>query len=106
MKVLLRLVRPGPEGSTEYQDTEISADELSLGSAPDCTVQLLGEQVGAHHAYIRLSSDRWAISCGRGLSIALNGKPTSAARLRATDLVEIGGHRLRLIEPPAGFDLG
>ena len=46
MKVLLRLVRPGPEGSTEYQDTEISADELSLGSAPDCTVQLLGEQVG------------------------------------------------------------
>ena len=106
MKILLRLVRPGPEGSTEYQDTEISADELSLGSAPDCTIQLLGEQVGAHHAYIRPSSDRWAISCGRGLSIALNGKQTAAARLRATDLIEIGGHRLRLIEPPAGFDLG
>jgi predicted CXXCH cytochrome family protein len=106
MKVLLRLMRPGPEGASEYQDTELSADVLAVGSAADCTIQLLGEGVVAHHATLRAASGRCVIACARGCRVTVNGQTTGSATARIGDLIEIGGHRLRVIEPPAGFDLG
>src|SRR5579871_177674 len=106
MKVLLRLLRPGPDGGVEYQDTELSSEQLSLGSAPDCTIQLLGENVIAHHATLRAAGRSWTVSCSRGSTVTVNGRRTASANVGVSDLIEIGGHRLRLIDAPQGFDLG
>ena len=104
MDVLLRQVRQGADGAVEYQDTELSAESLSVGSAADCTIQLLGEGVAPRHATIRGAGAQLSISCFRGFKVAINGTPTAAAALKVGDLCEIGGNRLRLVEPPAGFE--
>ena len=104
MEVLLRQLRPEPDGAVEFLDSEISADVLSVGSAPACTIQLLGEGVAPRHASIRGGRDQLSIICRRGCKVALNGKPVVSAAIQVGDLVEIGGNRLRRIEPPAGFD--
>ena len=106
MDVLLRLVRPGADGVIESQDTEATASVLSIGSAPDCDVQLLGAVVAAHHATIRPSGAQWLIACAGPCKVTVNGTRTASSPLKLGDLVEIGGHHLLLIKPPAGFDLG
>jgi predicted CXXCH cytochrome family protein len=105
MDVLLRQVRQGADGAIEYQDTELSAEVLSVGSAADCTIQLLGEGVAPRHASIRGTREQLLITCTRGHRIALNGTPTSSAQLQVGDLADIGGNRLRRVEPPGGFDV-
>ena len=104
--MLLRQLRTGPDGATEYQDTELSAEVLSLGSAADCTIQLLGTGVEAHHAALRSRGSDFSIECQRPATVAVNGRRTRSATVKAGDLLEIGAHRLRVLEAPAGFDLG
>lgn len=106
MDVLLRLVRPGTDGAIEYQDTELSADVLTVGSAADSAIQLLGTDVQAQHATLRGSGGKWTLASTGGARVAVNGRRTASAQLQTGDLIEVGGHRLRLIDPPAGFDLG
>src|SRR5581483_8793911 len=102
MDVLLRQLRAGPDGGTEYQDTELSAEFLSLGSAADCTVQLLGEGVKARHATLRPRRHEVAIACERRAAVTLNGRQVTSGTAKPGDLLEIGGHRLRMLEPPSG----
>jgi predicted CXXCH cytochrome family protein len=104
MDVLLRQVRQAPDGTIEYQDTELVADVLTLGSAADCTIQLLGDGVAPRHASLRVAGAGLALGCVRGSVAAVNGTPTGSSNLQVGDLVEIGGNRLRLVQPPAGFD--
>ena len=55
MEALLRELREGPDGIPEYRDTEISGAELTIGSAADQRIQLLGRAVAPEHAVIRKS---------------------------------------------------
>jgi predicted CXXCH cytochrome family protein len=105
MQALLRQCKDGPDGVTEYTDTEVSGDSLTIGSAADCTVQLLGEAVAPEHAVIRGAAGRITLSCRAGQRVRLNGEPTGSATLNVGDLLEIGGHRLKLVDPPMGFEL-
>ena len=105
MEVLLRTLRPGRHGEPEYEDSELSVATLVLGSAADCTIQLLGEAVSAHHASIRARADLYTIACVRGARIIHNGLSVERAGLEIGDRIEIGAHRLRRFAPPAGFDL-
>jgi predicted CXXCH cytochrome family protein len=105
MDVLLRQVRQAADGAVEYQDTEVNADTVSVGAAADCTIQLLGEGVGAHHATIRGGRGKVSIACHRRCHALINGVSSAAAKLTIGDVVDIGGHHLRLVEPPAGFDI-
>lgn len=105
MDVLLRQLRASPDGGTEYQDTELTTGLLSLGSAADCTLQLLGEGVEPHHAMLRMRGRQLSVTCQRGATVAFNGRRSSSAIAQPGDLLEIGGHRLRMLEAPAGFDV-
>lgn len=105
MDVLLRQLRASPDGGTEYQDTELSAELVSLGSAADCTIQLLGEGVEARHATLRARRHEIAIACERRATVTLNGRRVTSGTAKPGDLLEIGGHRLRVLEPPSGFEL-
>lgn len=105
MQALLRLVRQGADGIPEYQDTEVAADIISIGSAADSSLQLLGSAVAGSHAAIRRSGDGFGIAGRSGSRFVINGRKTSSAALAEGDLVEIGKHRLRRVAAPAGFDL-
>src|ERR1700676_5737 len=105
MDLLLRQLRQAADGAVEYQDTEVSADALSVGAAADCTIQLLGEGVAAHHATIRGRRGQLSIGCHRRCKVVINGVSSASATLNIGDLIEIGGHYLRLVEPPSGFDI-
>jgi predicted CXXCH cytochrome family protein len=105
MDVLLRQLKDGPDGRVEYHDTELSADSLTIGSSANCSIQLLGEAVGAQHAVIRSAGGTVSITCRAGRRVILNGKPTSTSALKLGDKLEIGGHQLQLVEPPMGFEL-
>jgi predicted CXXCH cytochrome family protein len=101
MDVLLREVRTRADGRTEYIDTEIGGDVFTIGSAPESALQLLGDGIGARHAEIRGT----ALTCVGKARVVRNGDSTAKAKLAAGDVVEIGGHRLNVIDAPAGFDL-
>jgi hypothetical protein len=105
MDALLREIREGPDGIPEYHDTEISGAELTIGSAPDRHVQLLGRSVALEHAVIRKSGSKISIECERGERIRVNGKKVGSAKLKRGDTIELSGHQLLIADPPPGFDL-
>src|SRR5271163_4727610 len=104
MDALLRQLKDGPDGIVEYHDTEFSADNLTIGSAADCSIQLLGEAVAPEHAVIRSLGRTINIACRPGRRVLLNGASISASALKLGDKLEIGGHQLQLVEPPMGFE--
>ena len=106
MQVLLRLVRRRPDGIAEEQDSDLQSDRVTIGSAADRDVQLLGTGVASDHAFIEQSGGDVTITGRRGVELIINGAKRRAASLTSDDVVEIGGHRLSVIEAPAGFDLG
>ena len=106
MDALLREIRPSADGIAEYRDVEVSVDTLTLGSAPDRTIQLLGNNVAPEHAELRLARKGVQLTCRRGHTVIIDGKAVASAMLSPGDGVEIGGNRLSLLDPPAGFDIG
>jgi predicted CXXCH cytochrome family protein len=105
MDVLLREVRQRTDGATEYHDTEFAGEALSIGSGVGQGIQLLGLAVAAAHARISKSPAGIAIACSRGRTVMLNGRETHGAAVSVGDVITLAGHRLKLIEPPSGFDL-
>jgi predicted CXXCH cytochrome family protein len=103
---LLREIKQGADGIAEYRDVEVSAETLTLGSAPDCSIQVLGKGVGAQHAELAANQNGFSIRCKRGFSVLVNGEAQSAANISVGDMLEIGGNRLMLVDAPSGFDLG
>jgi predicted CXXCH cytochrome family protein len=104
MQVLIRQLRTGSDGTVEAQDSEALTDVVTLGSAADCTIQLLGRDIAARHAEISAAGSKLRVQCRRGRRIRVNDREVSAAPLAAGDRLELGGHRLRLVAPPTGFD--
>ena len=105
MEVLLRERRARADGFVEYNDSEVSAPSINIGSAPDQTLQLIGRDIAPQHAQIRMSGARTRIACRRGLHVLVNGTKVRGASLQQGDRIEISGHQLQLVESPTGFDL-
>jgi predicted CXXCH cytochrome family protein len=103
MDVLLRELREGADGIVEYHDTEISGNELTIGSSVDSRIQLLGRLVAPEHAVIRKIGQRLELVCRGAQRVRLNGKKAGSAKLRFGDVIEIAGHRLTIAQPPPGF---
>ncbi|MFW6094287.1 MAG: FHA domain-containing protein [Pseudomonadota bacterium] len=93
------------QGVASYRDTELAAQQLTLGSSPDQSIQLLGVDVRGAHAVLRpAGAGRLQVQCRRRAEVLVNGSATRSATLSEGDVLEVGGHRLRVIEAPAGFD--
>jgi len=112
MQVLLRQLRQLPDGQLEYQDTELAADELLIGSAPQCQIQWVGEGIAPRHASLHDGAGGAEHNLARTYTTAstpalatLAGQPAAGAwRLRVVDRVaqdqgKLNGWRL-LIKPP------
>ncbi len=94
MDALLRELREGPDGIAEYYDTEIASKELTIGSAADRNIQLLGRGIAPQHAMIVLAGSQLMLECRRGEIVRLNGKKRASAKLNVGDVIELAGHRL------------
>jgi predicted CXXCH cytochrome family protein len=105
MNVLIRYLRQRPDGVIEAQDSEASLDSISIGSAADRNIQLIGRDIGAKHARINGSGARLEIICQAGRKMRLNGRDSRSASLTVGDVIQIGGHTLNVAKPPAGFDV-
>ena len=104
MFALVRQLREGP-GVCEYIDTELSGDVITIGSAPDRDIQLLGRGVAADHAAIRRSAGTLGIAARGGALLQINGIARSAAALSTGDTIDVGGNVITMLPPPSGFDL-
>jgi predicted CXXCH cytochrome family protein len=105
VEVQLRQQRQGPDGIAEYADAEISAAEITIGSAPDQQVQLLGRSVASRHAVIRLAGRTVELTTRGGARVRINGRASGSARLSPGDVIEIERHRISVTTPAPGFDL-
>src|SRR5882724_1115520 len=106
MRALLRQLRQAADGATEYADAEISTDAITIGSAPNSDIQLLGSAIGAQHALIRRSGGTLDINSRGGARFTVNGTSSASAKLVPGDVIDIDGNRLTVLAPPPGFDAG
>ena len=106
MDILLRETLTAADQGTEFQDRELSASVITLGSRQDQTIQLLGEAVGGRHAELRASGGVLQIKALRGYELIQNGEPCSSVSLSPGEQVQIGGNTLEAMPAPGGFDGG
>lgn len=105
MDVLLRELRHGTGGIAEYRDVEVTADTVTIGSAADRIIQLLGTSVAGEHAVLRQRHGNIELACTRGQTATIAGEEVRSIMLASGDTIEIGNNRLTLIDAPVGFDL-
>ena len=105
MQLLLRKVTYDNDGHPEYLDVDIDSDEVSIGSSPNCDVQLLGAGVGAVHARLVKSGSNFGIVAEKGLKIVGGNKSVSKAKLQIGNTFSVGEQKFKCVEPPTGFDL-
>jgi hypothetical protein len=103
VSILIREQLPGGTGTTTL-DRELDSRKLTFGSAPDCSVQILGRGVARQHGTLQPEGGGLALSCGRGLSVQVNGERSARMALKPGDVLELAGSRIRVLDAPAGFD--
>ena len=107
MEVLLRETRQSSDGIGEYRDLELSAECITVGSAPDRSIQLLGRDVLPEHAQFDLRSDgRLRLACRSRASATVNDGLIRSATVSPGDRIQIGGNCITVFDPPPGFDAG
>ncbi len=105
MQVLIREITTGSDGLSEFRDRDFDGDSLTIGSAPDQSIQVIGHGVISNHATLTQSRDGLSLRCKRGAKVQIGDDPdVRKAQLTLGTTVEIAGNRLTLIDPPAGFD--
>jgi len=105
MEVLIRELRNAADGTAEITDKEISGDSITIGSAPDQGIQLIGFGIASEHATISRVSGQLKIDAGKGHNITVNNRSVITAILNRGDVITLGAHRLRIIVAPSGFDV-
>ena len=105
MQILIREITTGSDGRTEFRDRDFDGDALTIGSAPDQSIQVIGHGIGGHHASLSKSRDGLSLRCERGAKVQVDDQAeVSKAKLGVGATIDIAGNKLTLIDPPAGFD--
>ena len=105
MQFLLRQVIQD-QGQKLLQDTELAADVITIGSAPDQLIQLRGGAIARRHALLQYKGGKLTLSCvDKGASVLIAGERVSKAELAIGDEVFFETHRLKVTAAPAGFDV-
>lgn len=103
MDLLLREIS-SQQGVAVFQDTELAADVITVGSAPAQLIQLRGEAIKHSHAIIKLMAGKLVIQGIEKSTFLVNGAEQKKCELAIGDIVLFNTHKLQVIEPPAGFD--
>lgn len=105
MSILIRKIRSSGSTIVETTDMEFEADQLTLGSAGSCDVQLFGEGVAPNHLRLRAEAGAVQFEClGKALA-ELSGEKRRSGRIGLGQALSISGNRLQVIDAPPGFEL-
>ncbi|MFP6834517.1 MAG: hypothetical protein VB948_00235 [Pseudomonadales bacterium] len=105
MQVLIREITTRSDGEREFRDRDFDGDALSIGSAPDQTIQVIGRGIIGHHAILTKSRDGLSLRCRRGARVQVGDDlNVTKAELNPGTSIEISGNRVTLIDAPGGFD--
>lgn len=105
MDLLLRELYIAADQGQEFLDSELSGNEISIGSGQDQLIQLIGVDIEAAHAVLQGSAGNITVKCQRGNKVSINGNAVSSGSLNEGDILTLGGHTLSTIKAPHGFDL-
>lgn len=97
MRCLLRKIIRQTSDGTEYQNSELSGSQITIGRGTDQTLFLPGDTIGLKHAVItQRDGDRVYIKSLRTAGMQVNGKPRRDAELAPGDVITLGPHELTL----------
>ena len=102
MAILVREIDSGSDGGA--RDQVFDVDTLTLGSANDQDLQLVGRGILANHATLQAKAGKISLRCVAGVTVEVNGESVKRATLNPGDVMELAGHQLRMIDPPSGFE--
>lgn len=103
MDFLLREVTTD-QGMVVYQDTELSADAITIGRSGDQLIQLRGGKIQPRHAVIKMAEGDLVITGVDKNSVIVNGAELKNSALAVGDEIGLESHRIKIVRPPAGFD--
>ncbi|WP_019529451.1 cytochrome c3 family protein [Dasania marina] len=103
MEFLLREIT-SEQGVVVYQDTELAAELITIGSAAAQLIQLRGSAIKHSHAVLKLVAGQITIQAVGKHTLVVNGSEYQSRALSVGDEIVISSHKLKIIEPPAGFD--
>ncbi len=105
MDILIRNTRLGANGIAEVLDTAVSTDVVTIGSAADATIQLLGRAIAPRHATLRPVQGGVRVECTARNRFSVEGASLGAATVALGQTMDFAGHQLVAFPPPQGFDL-
>lgn len=105
MRALIRFVSRGPGGAALQRDRIFDGEVITLGRATDQVINLKDRRVELEHARIVRAGGRVLVSSHALTGVLVNGTVCRDAPLAVGDALQIGANVLKLIAPPAGFDL-
>lgn len=105
IQITLTYVTRQASGNVARRSLEFAADRISIGRGTGCEVHLPDPRVLLTHAFIEQRNEDLFVAAALDTEIAVNGSPTSLARLRPGDRIAIGPYELTVGEPPQDKDL-
>ena len=105
MRALIRFLTRGPGGTQELRERTFEGESLTIGRATDQVLHLKDARVALAHARIVRSGSRTLLSCKAPAQVLVNDALVRDSELTIEDRVQIGANILRVVTPPAGFDL-
>ncbi len=105
MQLLLRKITVDADGEAEYIDLSIDSDSITIGSSPQCDIQILGADVGPVHARFEKSSNKITLRAEKRRHFLVGTESVRSANLSAGDQVCIGDQQFTCVAAPGGFDL-
>ncbi|MBV1904519.1 MAG: cytochrome c3 family protein [Pseudomonadales bacterium] len=105
MDLLLRELYVAVDQGQEFLDRELSSNEITIGSAQDQLIQLIGIDIKSAHLVLKESDGVVNVKCMRGCKVSINDKLVGSAAISQGDVLKLGGHSLKVFKAPSGFDL-
>jgi predicted CXXCH cytochrome family protein len=105
MRCLIRFLTRGAAGAVETRERTFEGEVLTLGRATDQVLQLKDRGAALEHARIARRGGHSVLTALGQAAVLVNGSLAREALLAPGDAVQIGANQLRIVTPPAGFDL-
>ena len=103
MEFLIREVAR-QQGQVFFQDTEVSANAITIGSGADQLIKLQGSSVAKQHAVIKVVGGQLAVAGVNNRKISVNGRQVRNSIIMVGDEISVDAHRIDIVAPPRGFD--
>jgi predicted CXXCH cytochrome family protein len=105
MRCLIRFLTRGAAGSIGVRERSFEGEALTLGRGSDQAIYLRDRRVALAHARISLRGRDPVVAGVTPAGVVVNGTVVQEARLARGDVLQLGANLIKVIDPPAGYDL-